>query len=159
MNTNPVELIMNHNTDDAIPVSEPESTANNTLKVYFDGGTHWNNKDGYGSWLVKFNGFAKLVQRTQFLKAGVGHRVTNNVAEYLALKSALVWIETVQDRHQYQVEIWGDSQLVIQQLNKHWKCKNENMKELRAHCVHYLQGFTWKAFWWKRTNSVHVFGH
>lgn len=137
-------------------------TALNEFKVYFDGGTTGINgkcEDGYGSWEVEFNGFKKRVERQPYLAAGVLHRVTNNVAEWLALKCALMWLESVSDRENYQVTIVGDSQLVLNQLAGTWKAKNKNMRELREHCLHYLQGFKWSVEWNGRENNVARFGH
>lgn len=127
--------------------------------VSFDGGIT-NPQDGYGSWEVHWNGFKKRVIRTSFLAAGVGHRVTCNVAEWLSLKSALIWLDSVKDKHLYRIEIKGDSQLVISQLTGRYKAKNQNMKELRDGCLYYLHGWSsWEAKWWPRDNSVRKFGH
>lgn len=136
-------------------------TATWTFKLDFDGGTHHHTGDGYGSWRVEWNGMVKEERRVQFLQSGVGHRVTNNVAEWLSLKSALIWLASLRShRRESTVEIHGDSQLVIRQLTGRYKCKNQNMRELRDGCLHYLQGLKeWKAEWRPRAESVRLFGH
>lgn len=145
-----------------LQISTAPAIAANTFRVYFDGGTHgFNGKcdDGYGSWEVEWNGFLKTVSREQFLASGVMHKVTNNVAEWLALKCALMWLESVANKERCKVEIYGDSMLVINQLNKRWKSKNKNLAELREHCWHYLKGFNWTAEWQPRAHNVERFGH
>lgn len=134
--------------------------ANWTFKVEFDGGT-LPGGDGYGSWRVEWNGFVKESRREKFLQSGVGHRVTNNVAEWLALKGALVWLRSLKShRAESTVEIGGDSQLVIRQLTGRYKCRNSNMRDLRDGCLHYLGGLKgWSAKWRGRHESVRLFGH
>lgn len=131
--------------------------------VYFDGGTLGKNgkcQDGYGSWEVVFNRFSKRCERQKYLAIGVGHRVTNNVAEWLSLKCALMWLETVREKHHYSINIYGDSQLVLNLLAGKWKTKNVNMAELRDHCLHYLKGFrSWRTAWNRRQANVNRFGH
>lgn len=137
-------------------------TATNQFRVYFDGGTTGINgqcEDGYGSWEIEFNGFKKRVEREQFLAAGVLHKVTNNVAEWLALKCALMWLENVNNKSAYTILIVGDSMLVLNQLTDRWKTKNQNMRELKEGCLHYLQGFNWEVEWRGRDHNVERFGH
>lgn len=136
-------------------------TPANTFNIYFDGGTIGSPKgpDGYGSWDVEWNGFSKRVSRQPFLAAGVCHAVTNNVAEWLALKCALMWLGSVKHKERHSLKIFGDSKLVINQLTGSWKVKNKNLAELKEHCLHYLQGFAWVATWKPRAESVVRFGH
>lgn len=137
-------------------------TATNTFNLYFDGGTLGQNgevENGYGSWEVEFNGFRKRVERQVFLAVGVGHRVTNNVAEWMALKCAAMWLESVKDKRLYFVNIHSDSKLVLNQLDGTWKAKDQNMKELRDGVLHYLKEFGWGCEWRGRSESVERFGH
>jgi len=59
---------------------------------------------------------------------GVGHGMTNNVAEYSALKRAIEWLisEKIQDD---EITIKGDSMLVINQLRGDWKVKSKTSRK------------------------------
>jgi len=50
-----------------------------------------------------------------------------------------ICIETTSSRHHsYIVNVYGDSNLVIQQVKRCWQCKNDNIKPLydKAHQLH-----------------------
>lgn len=139
----------------------------NTFNIYFDGGTKGGPSlnsnsftgDGYGSWEVEFNGFSKKVSRTIFKASEFGHTITNNVAEYLSLIGALKWIQSVQNRHSYDVFIQGDSQLVLYTLSGVNRVHKNHLKILRDEAISLLSGFKWKTKWYGRDNNVERFGH
>lgn len=58
---------------------------------------------------------------------GEGKGMTNNVAEYTALKKALEWVnfQGIRDK----ITVKGDSQLVINQLKGKWKVKSQTSKK------------------------------
>ena len=66
---------------------------------------------------------------------------TNNQAEYLALIKVL---EKIKNNKIENVEIRGDSALVVNQVNLKWKAKNPNMKRLRNMALELLEGINWK---------------
>jgi ribonuclease HI len=134
----------------------------NQINVYFDGGTGKSSVKGvfgYGSWEVHFNGFVKRVERDPFAKNRVGYDITNNVFEYLALIGALEFLQTVQNKHLYEIKISGDSQLVIRQLTGGYRCKKSHLKKLRGHAIMLLTNFKWTVEWKPRVHSVRRFGH
>jgi ribonuclease HI len=51
--------------------------------------------------------------------------VTNNQAEYEALIRGLQYLKEVKD---ISVEIFGDSELVIKQLNRQYECRNDILR-------------------------------
>lgn len=63
---------------------------------------------------------------------------TNNVAEYRAL---LKGIELAASRGATEVELIGDSELVVRQVEGRYKVKNAGMKELHAEVKKALAGF------------------
>ena len=68
---------------------------------------------------------------------------TNNVAEYRAL---LLGIEIARARGAEEVELIGDSELIVRQIKGEWKIKNAPLRELRAEVVAALAGFdAWSA--------------
>jgi len=63
---------------------------------------------------------------------------TNNVAEYRAL---LLGIETARDLGADEIELIGDSELVVRQVLGDYKVKNAGLRPLHAEVVEALGGF------------------
>jgi ribonuclease HI len=108
-----------------LPGQAPEQP----IRIVFDGGSKGNPGQGYGSYALDWPAYPQQVVRLQF-----GHRVTNNEAEYDTLIAALEAVlkrlaESGADPKSAKVEIWGDSQLVINQVNGEWQ---SNKPELRV---------------------------
>ena len=65
-------------------------------------------------------------------------RATNNVAEYRAL---LRGIELAAEHGAEQIELIGDSELVVRQVEGRYKVKDAGMRELHAEVKRALAGF------------------
>ena len=65
-------------------------------------------------------------------------RATNNVAEYRALLRGL---ELAAENGATEVEIFGDSQLIVRQIEGRYKVKHADMKELHAQAKAALSKF------------------
>jgi ribonuclease HI len=65
-------------------------------------------------------------------------QATNNVAEYRAL---LLGLERARERGAREVELVGDSELVVRQVQGDYKVKDEALKGLYAKVVKALAGF------------------
>jgi ribonuclease HI len=63
---------------------------------------------------------------------------TNNVAEYRAL---LLGIRLAKELEAEEVELIGDSQLIVRQVQKKYKVKNEDLKPLHAKVLDELRSF------------------
>lgn len=63
---------------------------------------------------------------------------TNNVAEYRAL---LLGIELAREHGASEVELVGDSELVVRQVRGEYKVKNAGLRPLHAECLRALAGF------------------
>jgi len=63
---------------------------------------------------------------------------TNNVAEYRAL---LLGIETARELGADEIELVGDSELVVRQVLGDYKVKNAGLQPLHAEVVEALDGF------------------
>ena len=90
--------------------------------LYFDGSC-WPNpggKAGYGYALYK-NG-QELI--TGHGIVGNGSKMSNNVAEYYALYMGLCEFLAIQELGKCFLNIYGDSNLVIKQMQKRWKVKH-----------------------------------
>lgn len=68
---------------------------------------------------------------------------TNNIAEYTALKLTL---EKAIELHIDSADVFMDSKLVVEQMNKRWKIKNERLKELNQEIQNLLPNFTHITF-------------
>ncbi len=68
---------------------------------------------------------------------------TNNVAEYRAM---LLGIALAKEHGARELELIGDSELVVRQIRGEWKIKNAPLRELRAEVVRELESFdSWSA--------------
>jgi ribonuclease HI len=63
---------------------------------------------------------------------------TNNVAEYRALISGL---EKAHELGATEVDVRGDSALVVNQVNGKWRIKEPHLRPLREHAVRALAAF------------------
>lgn len=129
--------------------------------LIFDGGSRGNPGWGYGSYaIVRVQDGAQRLERLDF-----GDGYTNNEAEYDALlaglKDLLSRIEEAGRRpEEFHLEVRGDSALVINQVQGHWKANEPRMRQRRDRCLGLLRrfgGVQLKAQ--PREESVRVLGH
>jgi ribonuclease HI len=79
-------------------------------------------------------------------------RTTNNVAEYRAL---LRGIELASAHGADEVELIGDSELIVRQIEGRYKVKHADMKELHAKAKKRLAGFdSWSIRHVKRAQNA-----
>ena len=79
-------------------------------------------------------------------------RTTNNVAEYQAL---LRGIELASAHGADEVELIGDSELIVRQIEGRYKVKHADMKELHAQAKKMLAGFdSWSIRHVKRAQNA-----
>lgn len=130
----------------AIQKRNASSTSNSSnaelqITIHFDGGSRGNpGLAGAGAQVVvvKANDNATT---TYSIREFVGNRATNNYAEYkgliAGLKQAKLCIEQYEASSQLQttmplfkLQVYGDSNLIIQQLRGAWQCKHPNILPL-----------------------------
>jgi ribonuclease HI len=76
---------------------------------------------------------------------------THNIAEWQALILGLRIALKHGERH---VVVKGDSMLVVKQINREWKTKNEALRSLRAQAEELLARFeTWRVEWIPRKEN------
>ena len=139
------------------PLATPEPT---TYRLVFDGGSLGNPGRGYGSFHVTSARGATLQERLDFSERG--EQVTNNQAEYLTLIRALerLHAELGERARVASLEIRGDSQLVINQLNGRWKVRNAELQPLHERARALLASFGKTDLrWHERARSVELLGH
>ena len=135
-----------------------ESLRLTPIKVWFDGGSYGNGYQfqGYGSYEV--DGGVKLHHKST--RQDFGSPITNNEAEYLSLLAALRWLQAQIVPERVGLEIWGDSQLVVQQVNRCWRVRKEHLKPLRDEARDLLRPYLWwELKWYPRKWNVNRFGH
>jgi ribonuclease HI len=91
------------------------------LKIFFDGATEPCNPGGamgYGI-VVKDEDGTTIHTNSWFV--GLNPKNTNNVAEYLAFTEALKYVKG----SGITARIYGDSQLVVKQMNGSWRIKED----------------------------------
>lgn len=124
------------------------------LTLYFDGACEPNP----GGWGVY--GWALLAADGQVFAHGHGVAMrpgpdsTNNVAEYVALGKGL---RHLSDRGwRGELDVRGDSQLVIKQLGGDWACNKPALVKLRDRCADLLAGVATLAVltWVPRDDNV-----
>ncbi|MCH7587272.1 MAG: ribonuclease HI family protein [Chloroflexi bacterium] len=128
--------------------------------IVFDGGSKGNPGEAFGSFLiVEEQGQLRTPVRLQLGYA------TNNEAEYLSLLSALeTLLEELKGRKtkpkSAALKIYGDSQLVINQVNGDWKAKSSKMRSYRDKIIRYLIRFyNVESIHQSRKKTVKILGH
>ena len=91
----------------------------NVYKIWTDGGSRGNPGPSGAGGIIKNSNGILVAQVSEFL--GVG---TNNYAEYKAL---FLTLKKAISMNIKDVEVYMDSKLVVEQMNKRWKVKNENI--------------------------------
>jgi ribonuclease HI len=131
-----------------------------TYHLVFDGGSRGNPGPSYGSYRLGLS--RERLEPPRRLEFGRG---TNNEAEYLTLIAAL---RELHDRLQQDGEdpsrsravVYGDSQLVLSQLEGEWKAKNPRMRRLRDEALELLSPFGGvRLVHQPRWRSVRMLGH
>ncbi|XP_020972584.1 uncharacterized protein LOC110269230 [Arachis ipaensis] len=100
-------------------------------KLYFDGSKH---KDGAGMGILIISPEEILSQFLFELK----YSCSNNVAEYEAL---ILGLEILIRKRALEVQILGNSQLVLKQLLKEFKCNNQKLQKYLAKAWKLLTSF------------------
>jgi len=136
------------------------SAARPRFVLVFDGGSIGNPGPAYGSFRLQRTGSPPLpVQRLTF------GRGTNNEAEYQALLGGLRGLQVVLSGMglrpaDVEIEVRGDSRLVLEQLRGTWRVKNQRLAGLHRQADELLEGFAHvRLVHQDRSRSVRLLGH
>jgi ribonuclease HI len=130
------------------------------VTLVFDGGSIGNPGPCYGSYLIRGAGLERRGPMRVTLQDG-----TNNEAEYRTL---LLGLESLLRRlkekevppREVNLQILGDSSLVINQLAGEWKARNARMRRLRDRALVLLKQFgAVECKHQDRWRSVEILGH
>jgi len=121
------------------------------ITIYFDGLCRPRNPGGVATYgYVIYHDGKKVKSGCGVIGSGAG--MTNNVAEYSALKHAAEWVS--QNSVDDEIEIKGDSQLVINQMNGIWQIKSETSKKFVPEIHRLLDGRTMRFIWIPRKENA-----
>lgn len=95
---------------------------------------------------------APLVEAHQEIGRGAG--MTNNIAEYKAVRWALRW--AVKNAADADIHIFTDSMLVVNQVNGSWQCNKEHLRELRDECRGLMKEIAHVSLEWVRREENDV---
>lgn len=102
------------------------------MEIYFDGASRGNPGMSGCASIIYLNGIVYKIRE----KLGI---CTNNYAEYSGLLIGLKYIlENKLFDNIKSIKIFGDSMLVINQLNGLYKCNSPNIKELYKECMNII---------------------
>ena len=130
------------------------------IHIVFDGGSKGNPGLGYGSYALDWPGDERKIVKLSF-----GDSVTNNEAEYDTLIASLEaaasrFEELGVDPGQAALEVWGDSQLVCNQVRGDWRCKEPRLQTRLARVRELIALFGKVTLnYHRRENSVKILGH
>jgi ribonuclease HI len=117
------------------------------LTVNVDGGARGNPGPAAVGAVVRDAGGEIVSERAETIG-----RATNNVAEYKAL---LLGIEAAKELRATELEIVGDSELIVRQVEGRYKVKDATMKELHAEVKRELADFdSWSIRHVKRAQNA-----
>ena len=121
------------------------------ITIYFDGLCRPKNPGGVATYgYVIYKDGEKV--KSGFGVVGSGAGMTNNVAEYSALKCAAEWVS--QNGGDDEIVIKGDSQLVIHQMNGTWQIKSETSKKFVPEIRRLLEGRKTRFIWIPREQNA-----
>lgn len=110
------------------------SLSQSEYKMFFDGACRGNPGQGsYGGIILKDD--TELVTFNKVING----KTTNNIAEYSGVYNGLLLASHYGIK---ELNVYGDSQLVIKQLNGEFKVKNEKLREIWNECKKLEKGFS-----------------
>jgi ribonuclease HI len=107
------------------------------VTIHFDGSCEPTNPGGVATWGWIISADGKTILARSGVACSGGKHSTNNVAEYHALGTALKELDMLQ--WSGTLEIYGDSMLVVNQVNGKWNCNADHLRKLRDRCQDLLK--------------------
>jgi len=124
------------------------------IQIYFDGLCEPKNPGGipvYAFIVSDSDSGTVLGQEAGLAGEPWSKDATHNLAEYTAAITAVKWVrKRVQTK---ELLIYGDSELVINQLNKVYKVKSQRIRPLFTELIGLLEAISWKAIWIPREKN------
>ena len=117
------------------------------LKIYTDGAARGNPGPAAYSFI--------FVRNDEIIHKGVGYigTATNNTAEYQAIINAL---KVAEKYHRGHIQIFSDSNLAIQQINKKWKINYPHLSKLCNEVYKLREKYEKVEFFHVSRNNPHI---
>jgi len=123
----------------------------NMITIFFDGLCRPRNPGGVATYgYVIYKDGEKVKSGCGVVGSGAG--MTNNVAEYSALKRAAEWVS--RNGGDDEIVIKSDSQLVIHQMNGTWQIKSETSKKFVPEIRRLMEGRKTRFIWIPREQNA-----
>lgn len=122
------------------------------MKLYFDGACGPKNPGGIAGycWRLLDDEDKEIAMDRQ--EVCRGPEATNNIAEYAGVTNGLRYLKSI--NWTGKVDIYGDSQLVIRQLNGEYKVKKDTLIPYYKECMSLLENWEWTANWIPREENT-----
>lgn len=104
--------------------------------LHFDGGSRGNPGPAAAAAVIKDSQGVVLAEVTDYLGDA-----TNNIAEYTGL---LLGLKKAVELGLKQLDIYGDSELIVRQVKGEYKVRNQGMKPLYAEVMQSLEQLKWQ---------------
>lgn len=141
-------LVSSQARTDRLSVTNEYSLIMNKIEIYFDGGC-WPNPGDRGCWKCLICDNTKSYEYSGWIYQ---KDCTNNIAEYEGLFNSLIKAKELNFK---DIIIYGDSQLVVKQINKKWRIKKDYLKEYAQECWKLLKNFdSWSLKWIPREENI-----
>jgi ribonuclease HI len=127
------------------------------ITFYCDGACEPCNPSGIGvSAAIAFEGDVRGAAGAQrpepliakYAEIGRGAGMTNNRAEYAAVRWALRW--SVKNIAHCEIVVFTDSQLVVRQINGEWACNKDHLRIFRDECRELIKELPYFRLEWVR---------
>jgi ribonuclease HI len=125
----------------------------NEINLYFDGSCFPKNPGGvarYGWRLLDKEDKEITSDNAEVCR---GPEATNNVAEWAGVINGLRYLK--KNNWSGKLNIFGDSQLVINQLNGEYKVRKETLVPYHNESMEILKKWEWSAHWIPREKNEH----
>ncbi|WKA10892.1 hypothetical protein VitviT2T_028440 [Vitis vinifera] len=96
-------------------------------RMYFDGAA---NHSGYGIGVLLISPHGDHIPRSVRLAFSDRHPATNNIVEY---EACILGLETTLELGNRQMEVFGDSNLVLRQIQGEWKTRDVKLRPYHAY--------------------------
>lgn len=114
------------------------------ITAYFDGACEPVNPGGTASYgAVIYNDGTKVWECSEIYKPEIPLETSNNIAEYLGIIAVLHEFIDFSYRNQ-ETYIFGDSKLVVEQMNGRWEIRNGLYVPFARKALSYMHQFTIK---------------
>ena len=95
--------------------------------MFFDGAA---NHSGYGIGVLLISPHGDYIPRFVCLGFSYRHPATNNIIEY---EACILGLETTLELRIRQIEVFGDSNMVLRKIQGHWKTRDVKLRPYHAY--------------------------